>query len=214
MAVKQDDRGWTHIEWELEGITPKMIDWFWCNMEKGFALWHPIEHTDFYWHTKPVDDQAIGKIHVAPQIWSDGRLFRPHIRFDDVATLPDDVKQIVTYDHVVVAVGISLTGENVRDDDPPIAYRIHQWQGTDAGVKGMSSAIPVQPDPMETERGLIWAKHAAEEIGYFQDFLADLYRLWTVVKNTRVNPYFSFRVIGEGESLRYAAKETGNEHHT
>lgn len=38
MAIKQDDKGRTHIDWELDGITPKMIDWFWANMEKGFAL--------------------------------------------------------------------------------------------------------------------------------------------------------------------------------
>src|SRR4030042_2521832 len=206
MAVRQDEKGWTHIDWELEGVTPKMIDWFWSNMEKGFALWHPIEHTDFYWHIKPTGNEALGKIHVAPQVWSDGRLFRPHIRFDDVATLPDDVKEVVVYSHVLVAAGISLTGENVKDSDPPIAYRIHQWEGTDAGVHGLSSAIPMKPDPLEMERGLVWAKHCTEEMGYFQDFLPDLYRLWPVVKNPVINPFFSLKVVREGKSLRYAAK--------
>lgn len=207
MGVQQDKKGWTHIDWELEGITPKMIDWFWSNMEKGFALWHPIEHTDFYWYSKPVGNKALGKIHVAPQVWSDGTLIRPHIRFDDVETLPEDIRDIIVYNHVLVATGISLTGENVKDDDPPIAYRIHQWEGTDAGVRGRSSAIPMQPNPLETERGLIWAKHCGEEIGYFKDFLPDLYRLWSVIKNTAINPFFSLRVIREGKSLRYAEKE-------
>jgi len=204
MGVRQDESGWTHIDWELEGVTPRMIDWFWSNMEKGFALWHPIEHTDFYWHSRPTNNRFLGKIHVAPQVWSDGRLFRPHIRFDDVATLPEEVRDIVVYDHVIAAVGISLTGENVRDDDPPIAYRIHQWEANDVGVRGMSSAIPAQPDPMETERGLIWAKHCAEEVGYWQDFLPDLYRLWKAVKNPAVNPFSSLKVVREGKSLRYA----------
>jgi len=206
MSARQDGRGWTHIDWELEGVTPKMIDWWWCNMEKGFALWHPIEHTDFYWHSKPTGNEAIGKIHVAPQVWSDGRIFRPHIRFDDVATLPEEVKEIVVYSHVLVAAGISLTDENVKDDAPPIAYRIHQWEGTDAGVRGLSSAVPMKPDPLETERGLVWAKHCAEEMGYFQDFLPDLYRLWSVVKNPKLNPYFSFKIVREGKSLRYAVE--------
>jgi hypothetical protein len=204
MAVRQDEKGWTHIDWELEGVTPKMIDWWWCNMEKGFALWHPIEHTDFYWHTKPTGDEFLGKIHVAPQVWSDGRIFRPHIRFDDVATLPDTIKEIVVYSHVLVAAGISLTDENVKDDAPPIAYRIHQWEGTDAGVRGLSSAIPMKPDPLETERGLVWAKHCAEEMRYFQDFLPDLYKLWSVVKNPVINPFFSLKVVRDGKSLRYA----------
>ncbi len=203
MSVRQDEKGWTHIDWELEGVTPKMIDWFWSNMEKGFPLWHPSEHADFYWHSRPSNKDFVGKIHVAPQVWSDGRLFRPHIRFDDVAGLPDDVKDVIIYSHVVAATGISLTGENVKDDDPPLAYRIHQWEATDAGVRGMSSAIPVQPDPMETERGLIWAKHAAEEVGYWKDFLPELYRLWSVVKNPTVNPYNSLKVVRDGKSVRY-----------
>jgi len=204
MAVRQDERGWTHIDWELEGVTPKMIDWWWCNMEKGFALWHPIDHTNFYWHTKPTGNQALGKIQVAPQVWSDGTLIKPHIRWDDVATLPEDIKEIIVYDHAVVAAGISMTGENVKDDDPPVSYRIHQYEKTDFGVRGISSAIPREPEP--PERGLVWAKHGSEEIGYFQDFLADLYRLWRVVKNPEINPYFSFKIVREGKFLRYAAK--------
>jgi hypothetical protein len=103
-------------------------------------------------------------------------------------------------------VGISLSGENVKDDDPPIAYRIHQWEASDAGVRGKSSAIPVQPDPLETERGLVWAKHCAEEVGYWQDFLPELYRLWSVVKNPVVNPFFSVKVVKEGKVLRYEEK--------
>ena len=204
MGVKQDARGWTHIDWELEDITPRMLDWWWCNMEKGFALWHPIDHGEFYWHIKPTGNKALGAIQVAPQVWSDGTLIRPHIRWDDVATLQEDIKDIIVYDHVVVAAGISMTGENVRDDDPPVSYRIHQWEGTDFGVRGISSAVPIEPEP--PERGLVWAKHGAEEIGYFRDFLPGLYKLWSAVKNPKINPYFSFKVVREGTSLRYVSK--------
>ena len=204
MAVRQDDRGWTHIDWELDGVTPKMLDWWWTNMEKGFVLWHPIDHTDFYWHLKPEGNQALGAIHVAPQVWSDGTVIRPHIRWDDVATLDEGIKEIIVYDHAVVAAGISLTGENVKDDDPPVSYRIHQWEKTDFGIRGMSSAVPIEPEP--PEKGLVWAKHGGEEIGYFQDFLPVLYNLWRVVKNQEINPYFSFKIEREGQSLRYDQK--------
>lgn len=57
--------------------------------------------------------------------------------------------------------------------------------------------------PESSEKGLIRAKHGAEEIGYFQDFLAELCRLWKMVKNPEINPYFSFNVIREGKNLRY-----------
>jgi len=50
---------------------------------------------------------------------------------------------------------------------------------------------------------LVWAKHAAEEVRYWQDFLPELYKLWSVVKNPSVNPFFSLKVVGKGRSLRY-----------
>jgi hypothetical protein len=42
-----------------------------------------------------------------------------------------------------------------------------------------------------------------EEIGYFQDFLPALCNLWRVVKNPEINPYYSFKIEREGQSLRY-----------
>lgn len=118
--------------------------------------------------------------------------------------MDEDIKDIIVYDHVVVAAGISLTGENVKDDDQPVSYRIHQWEKTDFGIRGMSSAVPIEPEP--PEKGLVWAKHGGEEIGYFQDFLPALYNLWRVVKNPEINPYYSFKITGEGQSLRYVSK--------
>ena len=35
MKVRQDEKN-THIDWELNGVTALMLDWFWANMEKGF----------------------------------------------------------------------------------------------------------------------------------------------------------------------------------
>jgi hypothetical protein len=203
MAVKQDKKGRTHVDWELDGITPKMIDWWWSNMEKGFPLWHPIEHMDFYWHIRPTGDQVIGSIHVAPQVWSDGTVIKPHIRVENLTDLSEDVTELIVYEHAVVVAGISLSGENFKDNDPALAYRIHQWESIDSGVRGLSSAVPVEPEPLE--KGLVWAKHGAEEIGYWQDFLAELYKLWKVVKNPRLNPFFSFKIERDGKNIKYAA---------
>jgi hypothetical protein len=38
--VSHDHLG-THIDWSHDGITAKMIDWFWINMEKGFHALAP-----------------------------------------------------------------------------------------------------------------------------------------------------------------------------
>ncbi len=203
MNVHQDSNNWTHIDWELESVTANMIDWFWNNMEKGFFLWHPIEHNDFYWKIPPKVGAALGAIHVAPQTWSDGTQIKPHIRFDDVATLPANIKEVIKYEHVVIAVGICLFEKDYAPDNKPVAYRIHQWEKTDSGVRGMSSAIPVTDDPLETQRGLVWAKHAGEEVGYWADFLPQLYTLYRPVVSPEVNLFNSFAVTGQGETLRY-----------
>ena len=71
----------------------------------------------------------------------------------------------------------------------------------------MSSAIPTEPQP--PEKGLVWAKHGGEEVGYWHDFLPGLCRLWSAVKDPEINPYFSFKVIREDSSLRYQAKQAG-----
>jgi hypothetical protein len=181
-----------------------MIDWFWSNMEKGFALWHPIEHTAFYWEIPPKHGNALGAIHVAPQRWSDGTLIEPHIRYEDPATLAEDIADLIIYDHCVVAAGIALFKKDYKPDNPVVAYRIHQWEGTDSGVRGKSSAVPVAPEPLELERGLVWAKHGAEEVNYWGDFLPELYRLFSVVKTPEMNPFFSFKVRRDGKVVRYA----------
>ncbi len=200
MTVRQDEKGNTHIDWELEGVTPKMIDWFWANMEKGFHLWHPNEHEEFFWTIKPEGDKVIGTIHVAPQTWSDGTRIEPHIRFEDVAALSEEITDYIIYDHAIVVAAIALRKEEFVIDNPVIAYRIHQWEKTDFGVCGISTCIGES-----REKGLIWSKHAGEEVGYWKDFLPEIYKLYSVVKNPKVCPFFSLKVVREGKNLRYEA---------
>lgn len=204
MAVKQNEKNWTHIDWELQDVTPRMIDWFWSNMEKAYVLWHPSQHVELYWPVKP-NEKFIGAIHVAPQKWSDGTLFAPHIRFEDVATLPEEIAELIVYDHVVVVAAIALFEKDFKPDNPIIAYRIHQWEKTDFGVKGLSSAVPVSEDPLEgKERGLVWAEHAAEEVANWEVFLPTLYKLYSVVKDRpEANPFHSLKVEKTGKKLRY-----------
>lgn len=206
MRVEVDGKGWVHLFWELEGVTAKMLDWWWCNMEKGFPLWHPEEHKDFYWLKKPRHGNAIGAIQVAPQRWADGRVIKPHIRWEDVAAHEDLLRELILYDHVLVAAALSLTEEDFREDAAPVGFRIHQWEATEGGVRGISTAIPTEAEPTERLRD-VWAQHCAEEIGNFAVFLPKLYSLWRVVKDPEMNPYFCFRVIKDGKGIRYAKNQ-------
>ena len=198
--VTQDAMG-THLDWKHEGITPKMIDWFWSNMEKGFILWHPDQHEPLSWAIPPRHGNPVGSIHIAPQTWNDGTRQNIYIRFEALKDVPVAVKEYVIYEHCVIVAGLGFGEESMQDPDP-MGYRVHQWQKTDYGVVGKSSGIGTRKKETP-EEGLIRAEHCTEEIGNWGVFLADLYNLYTMVKNTDYNPYSDLSVEGRGKDLRY-----------
>ena len=88
------------LEWKLEGVTPRMIDWFWSNMEKCMLLWHPSQHEPLEWAKAPVHENPINSIHIAPQTWCDGTRQNLYIQLLDVATIPEQFTKYITYEHV------------------------------------------------------------------------------------------------------------------
>jgi hypothetical protein len=140
-------------------------------------------------------------VHLAPQTWSDGTFRNLYIRFEDPATLPPEIQERIVYEHCIVAAGLGFGPESL-DVDEPMGYRIHQWQKTDFGVVGRSSAIG-RRKPETHEEGLVWAKHCAEEIGNWANFLPQLYALFRVVKNSQYNPYADLTVERDGRRVRY-----------
>lgn len=202
-TVTQDDH-YTHLDWEHEQITAKMIDWFWSNMEKGFLLWHPQEHQPLTWAVPVLPGNPLGAVHLAPQTWSDGTFQNLYIRFEDPATLAPELQELIVHEHCIVAAGLGFGPESLEVEEP-LGYRIHQWTGTDSGVAGRSTAIGrTRPETRET--GVVWAKHCAEEIANWAAFLPQLYRLYRVVVNPLYNPYADLsveRVAGGGVRYRH-----------
>ncbi|MBN2826447.1 MAG: hypothetical protein JXQ26_00560 [Tissierellales bacterium] len=192
----------THLEWEHDGITPKMIDWFWSNLEKCFILWHPSQHEPLEWAVKPKEDNIVGSIHIAPQTWNDGTRQNLYIRCEDINTVPDWIKEYVIYDHVIFVSAIGFGEEALRNPEV-FGYRIHQWQKTDFGVIGKSTAVGTKKKEDE-EDGKIWAEHCSEEIGNWKAFLPQIYELYKVVTNPIYNPYSDLSVAGNGSTLAYA----------
>ena len=200
VTITQDAMG-THIDWQHEGVTPKMIDWFWSNMEKAMLLWHPEEHEPLTWAVPPKHGNPVGAVHIAPQTWSDGARMELYIRFERFADLSEEIKSYVVYDHCVIAAGLGFGPESLNNPEP-FGYRIHQWQKTDYGVVGKSNAI--HGKKVDTaEEGMVWAKHCTQEIGNWGVFLPPLYSLYRVVKSTKFNPYADLSVEGRGKDLRY-----------
>lgn len=202
--VWRDEKGRVHIDWELRGVTVDMLDWWFCNMDKGFVLWHPEEHKGFYWIRKPRHGNPVGAVQVAPQVWRDGSLRKPVIMWLDVEDAPQEVREVVIYDHVVIPAALSLTGEYV-EGSKPIGYRVWQWEGVEIGVKGRLTAIPTQTEPSDMLYN-VWAHHAQLEILNLEKFLPQLYTLWSVVKDPEINPQCCFKVIKKGNVMKYAFK--------
>jgi len=202
VKVWKDERGWRHIDWELRGVTVVMLDWWFCNMDRGYELWQPEDHKYFRWIRKPKQGWPIGALQETIQKFGAGPYVKDYIRWEDVETAPDEIKSIIVYDHVVVAglVGLAPPDQEVQEAHKPLSYVIHQWEATEFGVRGRSTgALP----PEEVEN---WAQHAQIEQSRLEEFLPQLYMLWSVIKDPEVNPQCCFKVVREGNIIRYAFK--------
>lgn len=200
MKITQDEVG-THIDWQHDGITPKMIDWFWSNMEKGFLLWHPAQHEPLTWAVPVQHGNPIGAVHLAPQTWNDGTRQNLYIRFETLESIVPEAKKYIEYEHVIVTSCIGL-GEESLNNPQNWGYRFHQWEKTDYGIRGKSNAIGLLKKETH-EQGLIWADHCMEEIGNWGNFLPQLYELFKVVTNPKYNPYTDLTVEGKGDDMKY-----------
>lgn len=199
-TISHDTMG-THIDWRHDGVTARMIDWFWSNMEKGFILWHPEQHEALEWAVAPKHGAPLGAIHIAPQTWSDGRRQNLYIRFERLEDIKPEIRDYIRHEHVIVAAGLGLGDECLVNPDP-MGYRIHQWSKSDEGVVGKSSAIGTRRKET-VEDGKIWAAHCAQEIGNWGVFLPRLYDLYKVVVDSGRNPFTDLSVEGSGRDARY-----------
>lgn len=191
----------THFDWSHDGVTARMLDWFWSNMEKGFILWHPEQHEPLEWAVPVKHGNPIGSIHNAPQTWSDGRRQNLYIRAEKLEDVPAEVRDLIIYEHVIIVAGLGFDDEALKHPNP-MGYRIHQWQACDGGVVGRSSAIGTRRKET-AEDGRVWAAHAGQEIANWGAFLPQLYGLYRVVKDERRNPFADLSVEGRGRAATY-----------
>jgi hypothetical protein len=199
-SISHDAMG-THLDWRHDGVTARMIDWFWSNMEKGFILWHPEQHEPLVWAVPPQHGDPVGAIHIAPQTWNDGRRQNLYIRFERLEDVPAEIRDYIIYEHVVIVAGLGL-GEECLTHPDPMGYRLHQWQKDDCGMIGKSTAIGTRKQETVAD-GKIWAAHCAEEVGNWGVFLPQLYSLYKVVTDPARNPFTDLSVTGTGRAAQY-----------
>ena len=199
---KTDERGFTHIYWTLEGVTAKMMNWHWSNLDKDYMLWHPVDHEGFCWAVPVTPEKFIGAVHKTLQgerakIYSDPQDSPVGLAYLDPAILTPDIAQYIIHDYAVV-VG-PIKAEDIGKEmtfDNALSFRIHQWSTCPEGIVGITSAITPNPrDPEEEKkRTEAWLVHGQGELAYFEDFLAPLYTLWKPVKHAKLNPYHDLAV--------------------
>jgi hypothetical protein len=117
-SITHDSMG-THIDWRHDGVTARMIDWFWSNMEKVFILWHPEQHEALEWAVPSKHGNPLGSIHIAPQTWNDGRRQNLYIRFEKLEDVAPEIRDYIEYEHVVIVAGLGLGAECLEKPDPP-----------------------------------------------------------------------------------------------
>ena len=112
-----------------------------------------------------------------------------------------EVRDNIIYEHVVIVAALGLEDSCLARPEP-LGYRVHQWQKTDAGVVGRSTAYGTRKKETEAD-GKLWAAHCAQEVGNWGVFLPQLYTLYKVVTDARRNPYADLSVEGKGRDANY-----------
>ena len=166
----------TVVDHELPGVTPDMIDWWGVNMEKGYALWHPEDHKSFRWEVAPAKvGGRVGAIQVVEESMGRGPVQTITIRYVD----PIDVVNLpFFYRHMGVSGNPDPDGK-IRN------FLVHQFEATDYGTR-MRTLLHVEAGiPLAASEA--FAKHNKEEMGRLPYFLPELYKLWQVVKDPKLN---------------------------
>jgi succinate dehydrogenase/fumarate reductase flavoprotein subunit len=165
---------------ELAGVTPEMIDWWWVNMEKGYPLWEPNDHKSFVWEVPPPVGGYLGAIQIAEEKMGPLPPMKIRIRWDD----PDTCPIPRTYEHAIVASGVSPEGEVG-------AMILHEYEKSPRGTRMRSTMRFLGPVPPALPD--IWKRHDRAEVATFPSFLPDLHRLWQSVKDPTINRQCSLK---------------------
>jgi len=193
-----EKEGWVTLadeEHELHGVTPEMIDWWWDNMEKGYPLWHPVDHHAFKWAEgkAPGEVGHIGAVQIADQDGGGTGIYL------DVSAFPFPID----YEHCMALEGFKKDKEN-QD------YCVHMYSAADYGTKHRFVVILHGPKGEEIKELRKAGKgppltpgartHAREEAERWSEFLPELYKLWSVVKDSRINPHPNLKIkkMGNG----------------
>jgi hypothetical protein len=150
------------IDHKLQGVTPKMIDWWWDHIDTidRYKWWHPKDHKSFKWEISPKKGH-VGAVHLVLEDVG-GIPATLRIRWEDPISVPVPTM----YSHVNAA-------SILDDNDKPIGWLVHEYEAMQNGTRMRSTFRLPAVIPQQFIEGL--RKHCQEEMANLPKFLPELY---------------------------------------
>lgn len=210
-------RGWIlgpQSQHFLAGVTSKMLDWFWVNMEKCYYLWAPGSHKRFNWVRAPWEHGFVNSAHIISEAVAQGAMVfgGSGVQID---RLPPEEYYPFTYtlEHVICEGVFNARNEFVD-------MTVHMWQDVSGGCSHITASVinhEISEPPAfvlemlaENPNAEIVppasTDHSEYEASRWPVFLPTLYGLWKDHPDPSQNVKCDLRVTVLDGVVRYAAK--------
>ena len=184
----------------IPGVTVRMLDWWWSNMEKGYYLWAPGSHKRFNWVREPWRYGFVNSAHCIAESVGEGyavfggngiqinRLDMDYFPFTEAL------------EHVIVEGVFNDLGEFID-------MTVHMWDACVGGCRHITAAV-ANPYASEPPRFVIEmmkaggkppiapssTDHCEYEAGRWSLFLPQLYQLWDSHPDPTQNVFYDLSV--------------------
>lgn len=170
----------------LPGVTAKMLDWFWANMEKCYYLWAPGSHKKFCWIKSPAAVGVEHSVHMISESCGEGlAVFGGEGVEIHRLVLKDFFPFTSTLKHIICEGVFNDLGEMVDST-------VHMWEDVEGGCVHITATVAnskVSAPPAfiidmlkaNPEAKIVpnWAtEHEDYEASQWPVFLPTMYNLW------------------------------------
>ncbi len=203
------EKGWViqaQSQHFLPGVTARMLDWFWANMEKGYYLWAPGSHKRFSWVKEPWRVGFVNSVHMISESVGEGLPVFGGNGIEIHRLGLDWFPFTAALDHVIVEGVFNDPGEFVD-------MTVHMWDDCESGARHITASVAsttvhepprfvkemLAEDPKIMPVAPASTDHGEYEISRWPDFLPALYKLWEGHPDPTQSVPCDLRVIQKGE---------------
>lgn len=169
----------------IPGVSARMLDWFWANMEKGYYLWAPGSHKRFSWVKAPWQYGFIHSVHMIAESVGKGDMV---FGGEGIAIHRLDLHYFpFTYAlHHVLVEGV------FNDKHEFVDMTVHMWEDCVGGCNHITASVAsttvsepphfvkeiLAKDPHAKLVAPSTTDHTEYEASMWPKFLPQLYHLW------------------------------------